>query len=173
MWDVFLLFSIPVGGGIPAGVLLAKTKGISWIAMTVLYFASDVVFACIFEPTMKFIVVAGKRSPAFTRVVDAFKQSTQKTISKYGLSPSPFSLVMIAFGVDPITGRAATVAAGHGFLSGWTLAIIGDMFFFLVLMSSTLWLNNILGDGTWTAIIVMVGMMVLPGLIRRVRDRWH
>jgi hypothetical protein len=80
---------------------------------------------------------------------------------------------MIAFGVDPITGRAATVAAGHGFLSGWTLAIIGDMFFFLVLMSSTLWLNNILGDGTWTAIIVMVGMMVLPGLIRRVRDRWH
>ena len=69
-----------------------------------------------------------------------------------------------------MTGRAATAAVGHGFLKGWMLAITGDMLYFTVLMVSTLWLNNILGDGTKTMMIILVLMFVVPMIVRRVRE---
>lgn len=172
-WEVFVLFAIPVGGGIPAGVVLAKKRGLSWIVMLILYFFSDVALACVFEPLVLFINLAGKRHQFIGRMNEAIKKSTHKTISKYGIKSGPFTLVTIAFGVDPMTGRTAALASGHGFITGWTLAIIGDMLFFSVLMASTLWLNNILGDGTWTAIIIMVAMTVFPFLIRRLREWWR
>ena len=168
-WEVFLLFAIPIGGGIPAGVLLAKSRGIAWPVMTVLYFLSDVALACVFEPIMKLMIMAGTKSKALSHINAAFRKSTQMTIAKYGVSPRPFTLVMIAFGVDPMTGRAATKAAGHGFVSGWALAIAGDMMFYTVIMVSTLWLNNLLGDGTSTALIIMLLMIVVPELLKRLK----
>jgi hypothetical protein len=45
------------------------------------------------------------------------------------------------------------------------------MIYFTLLMVSTLWLNGILGDGTLTTIIIMVLMMVVPGLLRKARER--
>lgn len=76
---------------------------------------------------------------------------------------------MIAFGVDPMTGRSVARAAGHGFIMGWMFAIAGDMLYFGVLMVSTLWLNGILGDGTWTTIIILAAMMIVPWLIKKIR----
>jgi hypothetical protein len=166
-WEVFVLFSIPIGGGIPAGVLLARSRGIDWQVMLILYFISDVLLALLFEPLVLLVNWAGKRSRALAKALEALRKSTNKTISKYGVGP--FSLITISFGIDPMTGRTAALAAGHGFISGWTLAILGDMLFFTLLMGSTLWLNNILGDGTWTAVIIMVAMVVVPALVRRLR----
>ena len=171
-WEVLVLFLIPVGGGIPAGVLLARTKGFDWQAMLALYFVSDVILACVFEPLMLLFIRAGRHSAFFARFNAALKMSTQKTILRYGVNLGPFALIMISFGVDPMTGRSVAFANGHRFISGWSLAIIGDMIFFSVLMVSTLWLNNILGDGTWTAIIITVAMIAVPALIRRVREQW-
>jgi hypothetical protein len=170
-WDVLMLFLIPIGGGIPAGVLMAQSRGLEWPVMMILYFISDVILACVFDPLMLLVIAAGKRSPAWERVSVAFKESMRKTTSHYGTRLGPVSLVMISFGVDPMTGRAATHAAGHGFITGWALAILGDMFYFFLLMVSTLWLNGILGDGTWTTIIIMVGMFAVPTLIRKIRER--
>ena len=170
-WAVFLLFSIPIGGGIPAGVLLAQSRGLTWPVMTLLYLLSDIVLACWFEPMVKLMVLGGKRSPFLARFNQALKQSMQQTISKYGINPHPFTLIVVAFGVDPMTGRTAALAAGHGFISGWTLAILGDMIFFSVLMASTLWLHHILGDGTWTAVIIMVLMIGVPALVKKIRNR--
>jgi len=170
-WKVLMLFLIPIGGGIPAGVLLAQSLGLSWPIMTVLYFISDVILACVFDPLMRGLIVIGKRSPAIARFNEVFKESTKKTLSNYGTRLGPLTLITISFGVDPMTGRAATAFAGHGFVTGWALAITGDMIYFALLMVSTLWLNGILGDGTQTTIIIMVAMMVVPALVRRVRER--
>jgi hypothetical protein len=170
-WEVLVLFLIPIGGGIPAGVLLAKNKGFNWQVMMSLYLISDVILAFLFEPVIWLILYAGKKSPVVAKVIEAFKKSMDKSVSKYGMSPGPITLITVSFGVDPMTGRTAARAAGHNFFSGWTLAIIGDMLFFTVLMASTLWLNNILGDGTWTAVIIMVGMIAIPVGVRRVR-KW-
>jgi uncharacterized membrane protein len=170
--EVFLLFVIPIGGGIPAGVVLAKNRGLHWGIMLILYFFSDVVLACVFEPIMLMFVRASEKIEFLSKVRKALVQTTTQTVSKFGLKPRPFSIVVITFGTDPMTGRVVSKAAGHGFFVGWLLTIIGDMFYFSVLMVSTLWLSDILGDGTWTVIIIMVLMMVVLSLVRRVRKWW-
>ena len=168
-WEVLLLFTIPIGGGIPAGVILAQSRGLPWPLMILLYFISDLLLACTFEPLLLLFLRASKRSPRLSRIKEAFAKATSLTVARYGINPRPFSLVMITFGTDPMTGRAVALAAGHGFFSGWALTILGDMLFFLVLMGSTLWLNSILGNGTWTAIIIMLAMLLFPSLVRRLR----
>lgn len=168
---VFLLFVIPVGGGIPAGVLMGKANGVSWQMMEGLYFVSDLLLACAFEPVLRFLISAGRTHPRLGRVTSALKAVVRQTIANFGSTGGPFALILIAFGVDPMTGRAATAAVGHGFVAGWTLAIIGDMMYFTMIMASTLWLNGILGDGTKTMIIIMVAMFFLPGVIRKFRER--
>ena len=95
----------------------------------------------------------------------------KKTTEHYGTGLGPLALILVAFGVDPMTGRSAAAAAGHGFVAGWMIAIAGDMLYFGVLMVSTLWLHSVLGDGTWTTIIILVVMMVLPPFVRRLRSR--
>lgn len=170
MWEVLMLFLIPIGGGIPAGVLLAKTRAISWPLMTILYFISDVILACVFEPLMLLMVAAGKKNPKFARVGAAAKKAIEKSTSYYGTKLGPMALILVAFGADPMTGRAATAVAGHGFIVGWMLSITGDMMYFLLIMASTLWLSQYLGDGTWTTLAILVLMMVAPGLLRRVRN---
>jgi hypothetical protein len=169
VWEVLVLFLIPIGGGIPAGVLVAQKHGLSWPIMALLYFISDVILACVFEPVMLLL----KRFAVFKRLNEAIQKAKAKNNKTAGaaVKPSTFALIMISFGVDPMTGRTAALAAGHHFLSGWALAITGDMLFFMVLMVSTICLNNILGDGTWTAIIVMVAMIGLPALIRALKAR--
>ncbi len=169
-WGVLSLFLIPIGGGIPAGVLLAKSRSIAWPTTTALYFISDVILACVFEPLMLLVIKVGKRSPKVARFSDAFGKAMKKTTAHYGTELGPLALITIAFGADPMTGRAAAKAAGHGFITGWMMAIAGDMLYFALIMSSTLWLNNILGDGTWTTIIIVVLMIIVPVLIRRFRE---
>jgi hypothetical protein len=165
-WAVLVLFVIPIGGGIPAGVVLAQSRGLEWSSMMAIYFVSDLILAVCFEPIMH----AFRRAPFFAKFNEALKASMQKTILRHGIKPGPFALIMIAFGADPMTGRATALAAGHGFLSGWTFAITGDMMFFALVMTSTLWLNRYLGDGTWTAIIITVAMIGIPYLFRRFRE---
>ncbi len=172
-WEVLLLFLIPVGGGIPAGVVLAQKHGLIWPIMVLLYFISDVILACIFEPLLLFFVRASAGSPRLAHIREALKKSMRQTVNQYGINPGPLSLVAITFGTDPMTGRSIALAVGHGFFSGWALTILGDMLFFMVLMGSTLWLNSIIGDGTITAIIIMVAMMGLPPIIRSLRRRWR
>lgn len=173
LWDVFLLFLIPIGGGIPAGVLLARSRSINWPMMMLLYFISDIVLACAFEPTMLLFIKYGKRVQFLARVSEVMKLMISKTMEHYGNSSGLFALIMIAFGVDPMTGRAVAVAAGHGFFVGWMIAIAGDMIYFTVIMTSTLWLKNILGDGTWTMFIILALMMIIPNLFRRLQKKFQ
>ncbi len=170
-WAVLTLFVIPIGGGIPAGVLLAQVRGLPWPEMMVLYFISDILLACAFEPLMKLFISLSPRSPKMMKVREVFKAMVDRSTAHYGTNLGPLALVLIAFGVDPMTGRAAAKTAGHGFVIGWMIAITGDMMYFSVLMVSTLWLNSILGDGTWTMVIILFLMILLPGLIRRIRGQ--
>lgn len=172
-WDVFLLFLIPIGGGIPAGVLLARTYAIAWPWMMLIYFASDCVLACVFEPVARWLLRTLRNPHLGARMRFALERVMTGSALKNGIAPpGPFALVMISFGVDPMTGRTAALAVGHGFFAGWAIAIAGDMIFFAVIMASTLWLNGVLGDGTWTAVIIMSAMIVVPWGVRRLRARY-
>jgi hypothetical protein len=170
-WKVLAVYLIPFGGGIPGGVLLAKGYGISWPMMMFLYFISDIILACLFEPIMFLVMKFGKDSPFVIRFGESFKMMVNKTTENFGTNTGPIALILIAFGVDPMTGRAAAVSKGHGFISGWAIAIAGDMIYFTLLMVSTIWLNGLLGNGTWTTVIIIFLMMFVPVVIRRFKNK--
>jgi hypothetical protein len=171
LWDVLVIFLIPFGGGIPAGVMLAQSRGLAWPMMMILYFISDVILACAFEPVMLLFIKYTKRFQFLNRVSEMMKQTIQKSIEHYGNSSGILALIMIAFGVDPMTGRAVAIAAGHGFFVGWMIAIAGDMIFFTLLMVSTLWLKSVIGDGTLTMFIILGLMIIVPNLFRRLQKK--
>lgn len=168
-WGVLLLFLVPVGGGIPAGVLMAHARGIGWPAMLLLYFVSDVILACVFEPLLRGLIAVGRAVPPLGKVLRLFRASALQSAAQYGNAGSALALVLVSFGVDPMTGRAAAAAAGHGFVPGWAIAITGDMFYFGVLMGTTLWVGSAVGDDRITIGIMIVLMFVLPAILRRIR----
>ncbi len=172
-WDVLVIFLIPFGGGIPGGVMLAQSRGIEWPIMMLLYFISDVILACAFEPIMLLFIKYGKRVHILARFAEIMKLVIQKTLEDYGNSSGIFALIMIAFGVDPMTGRAVAVAAGHGFFVGWMIAIAGDMIYFTLLMISTLWLKSVIGDGTTTMFIIFALMIFIPNFYRRMQKKFQ
>ena len=165
-WGVLLLFLVPVGGGIPAGVLLGRDGGVSPLAMLVLYFVSDWILAVVFEPMLLGLRWLGRRIAFFARLAHGFRTLIARTGMQEG-NRGPLGLILVSFSIDPMTGRAATVVAGHGFFSGWALAIAGDMLYFAVLMVSTLWLEQALGNERWTIGIMVLVSLFLPNLIRR------
>ena len=171
MVPVLMLFLIPIGGGIPAGVLLAQGKGMAWPMTAGLYFVSDVLLALAFEPMLRFFVAWGRKAPLLARFGEAMKVAMDRSVAHLGGSGAgPFALVMIAFGVDPMTGRTTALAAGHGFLSGWTLAITGDMLYYAVIALATLRLNTYFKDPNTTMWVILGAMFVVPMLVRRLRS---
>ena len=171
MLSVLKLFIIPVGGGIPAGVMLAQTKGLAWPITAGLYLVSDMVLALAFEPVLRLLAVLAVNVPFLARLSAALKVVTARSVAHFsGTGAGPLALVMIAFGVDPMTGRATALAAGHGFLAGWAFAIAGDMLYFAVIALTTLRLNSYFRDPNSTMLIVLGAMFIVPILVRYVRS---
>jgi hypothetical protein len=171
MVAVLLLFLLPVGGGIPAGVLLARAKGLDWPLTAGLYLVSDLILAVAFEPVLKLLVLLAGRVDALSRFGAALKAATARTTAHFsGTGGGPIALVLIAFGVDPMTGRATALAAGHGPVAGWAFAITGDMLYYAVLAVATLKLNAYVKNPETTVLIVLGAMVLLPLLVRRWRS---
>ena len=171
MLSVLKLFIIPVGGGIPAGVLLASAKGLAWPITTVLYLVSDIFLALAFEPILRVLAVVMGRIPFLARFGAALKGATARSAVHFGVTGAgPISLVMVSFGADPMTGRATALAAGHGFLAGWAFAIAGDMLYFGVIALTTLHLNSYIRDPNTTMLIVLGAMFGMPYLVRYFRS---
>jgi len=171
LFPVFKLFLIPVGGGIPSGVLLARDSGIAWPVTAALYLVSDLVLALAFEPILRILAAIAARIPFLTRVHAALKAANARSVTRLtGTSTGPLALITIAFGVDPMTGRATALAAGHGFLAGWAFAIAGDLLYFAVIALSTLQLSRYIHDPENTALIILALMILVPMLLRRLRS---
>jgi hypothetical protein len=170
MLSVLMLFLIPVGGGIPAGVLLARTKGLAWPVTAGLYLVSDVILALAFEPILQlFAWIAGKVS-FLARFSARFREAMARTTARFsGTGAGPVALILFSFGVDPMTGRAAALAAGHGVLMGWAFAIAGDMLYYSVIAVTTLNLNTYVQDPNTTMGIVLAAMIVVPLIVRSFR----
>lgn len=172
--EVLTLFLIPAGGGIPSGVLLAQKRSLSWPLIMAVYFVSDVILACVFEPIMLFVAAKIQRSSRLSQWAVLLRQEMKKLVSRYGVRPGPLNLVLLSFSTDPMTGRTVNFAAGYGFIAGWLIAIAGDMVFFSIVMVSTLWLNQVLGNGTWAVALVLLAMFVFIPFARWVfKKMWQ
>ena len=173
MLSVFMLFLLPVGGGIPAGVLLARANGLPWAVTAGLYFISDVVLALAFEPVLRMLVALGRRVTFLARLGTVMSLAMARNAAYFSGSAGPISLVLISFGVDPMTGRATALAAGHGVVAGWAFAIAGDMLYYAVLAVTTLQLNTYISNPTVTVSIVLGAMMLGPMLVRYLRAKFQ
>jgi hypothetical protein len=78
---------------------------------------------------------------------------------------------MISFGVDPMTGRATALAAGHGIVAGWAFAIAGDMLYYAVIALTTLQLNAYFGNPNITILVILGAMTLAPVLVRYCRAK--
>jgi len=172
MLAVFMLFLFPVGGGIPAGVLLARTNGLAWPVTAGLYFVSDVVLAFAFEPVLRLLVVLGRKVPVLARFGAAMRIAMARNAAYVsGKSTGPLTLVMISFGVDPMTGRATALTAGRGIVAGWAFAIAGDMLYYAVVALTTLRLNAYVSNPSLTILAVLGAMMLAPLIARYCRSK--
>jgi len=166
---VFLVFATQIGAGIPLGVLMARNAGIPPVAMAGLYLASDVVLAVTMEPMLALLRWLGRRVEFLGRLGNRLSRFSGAAGLQGGGVRGPLGLILFSFSVSPTAGRAASEAAGHRFLSGWSLAIIGDMAYFGLVMASTLWVSSLFGDDRLTIGAVLLATWLVPMLLRRMR----
>jgi len=172
MLAVFMLFLLPVGGGIPAGVLLARANGLPWPVTAGLYFVSDVVLALAFEPVLRLLIAVGRKVRLLARFGVAMRNAMARSSTYFsGTSTGPLALVMISFGVDPMTGRATALTGGHGIVAGWAFAITGDMLYYGVVALTTLRLNSYFSNPNITILIILGAMTLTPVLVRYCRAK--
>jgi hypothetical protein len=168
-YGVLLLFCIPGGVGIPPGVLLGDRDGLGPLAMTALYFASDVVLAALlFEPGLRLLALASARMAALDRAGRLLLVAVSRTMPAGNLT-GPVGVMLTAFGAGLAVGRAIAAAAGYGLVRAWLLGIAGDMLYFALGMASTLWFQGMLGDPRMAVLAALVVMLVVPLVLRRVR----
>ncbi|MCA1647528.1 MAG: hypothetical protein LC797_19390 [Chloroflexi bacterium] len=165
---VFLIFVMPTIVGIPLGVIMARDAGIAPLITAALYFASDLVLAVTAEPMVALLRWVGTRVTFMGRLGQRLSRFTARAgLQEEGVR-GPLGLILVSFTVNPLAGRAAAAAAGHGFFSGWALAIVGDMLYFALIMASTLVLSSMFGDRLAIGAVLITAFLA-PLLIRRLR----
>ncbi len=166
---VFLIFVLPTVVGIPLGVIMGRDAGLSPLIMAGLYFASDLVLAVTAEPMLAVLRWVGRRVPFLNGLGSRLARLTETTGLQEGGLRGPLGLILVSFTVNPLAGRAAAAAAGHGFFSGWALAIIGDMIYFALIMASTLWISSVFGNDRLAIGVVLIVAFLAPIVLRRLR----
>src|SRR5712692_347464 len=169
VFGVFLIFVLPTVVGIPLGVIMARDAGLSPLLTAGLYFASDLVLPITAEPMLALVRWVGKRVAFMDRLGARLARLTETTGLKEGGVRGPLGLILVSFTVNPLAGRAAAAAAGHGFFSGWALAIVGDMIYFALIMASTLWISSVFGNDRLAIGVVLFVAFLAPILLRRLR----
>jgi hypothetical protein len=166
---VFLVFATQIGAGIPIGVLMARDSGLNVVETAGLYLVSDVLLAVTCEPMLLLLRWMSRRVDWLATLGTRMMRISGATGLSSGRVRGPLGLILFSFVMAPAPARAVSEAAGHGPISGWTLAIIGDMIYFGVIMASTLLVIQIFGDSRTTIAPVIVAAWLLPMLVQRLR----
>jgi hypothetical protein len=169
-FGVFLVFATQIGAGIPIGVVMARDAGLSPAIMALLYLASDVVLTVVTEPMLLALRWLSPRVAFIAALGNRLSRLSGAAGLSQGRVKGPLGLILFSFVFAPAPARAASEAAGHGVISGWTLAIIGDMIYFGVIAASTLAVISIFGDSNRLAIApIIVLAWLLPMAVQRLR----
>src|SRR5438105_5058566 len=121
------------------------------------------------EPMLLLLRWLAQRVELLARIGNRLARFSGAAGLQSGGARGPLGLILFSFTVAPTPARAASEAAGYGPIPGWTLAIIGDMFYFAMIMATTLWVSSIFGDDRFTIGAVLLGTWLVPMLIRRMR----
>ncbi len=165
----FLLFVIPTGAGIPAGVLLGQRVGLSIASMSGLYVGSGLLRAAVFEPFFRWVAKRRHAGGRISRVRDAARELLARHAWLNRAMRGAWAPLIVGYNLDLMAGRVAAAAVGMGWLRGWTLALIADFAYFISTAVPTLWLQRFLGNEWLTLLIFIVLSTAIPMLWRRLR----
>src|SRR5215216_626551 len=73
---VLLLFCVPIGGGIPLGVIMARDAGLTPLTTAALYFVSDLVLPLTAEPLLALLRWLSKRIALLARMGQTLSRVT-------------------------------------------------------------------------------------------------
>jgi hypothetical protein len=177
---VFALFWLPVGPGVPAGVLLARHAGINPAMTFSLYFLSDLLGACICHPWFSIMRRAGGRVPLLASLgqrlmrlatlgtgISLEAMADQAPGGTRGSLPLLFRIGTVGFGVDVYTAGMLAVGLPVRRIPGWLAAIAGDLVWFSILLATSIATAAVTGDDRVTAAVMVVVMIAVPPLARR------
>ena len=166
---VLLLFCLPMGVGVPPGVLLAQHDGLDVASTTALYVLSDVLMATVlFEPMLRLLVLASRRVPALERFGRTLLVATTRLLPADSIA-GPTGVVLTGFGGGLPFGRALGAGMGYGLATSWLLTMAGDLLYFTLGMASTLWFQGLFGDPRTAVLAALAVMLIVPLALRRLR----
>ena len=165
----FLLFVIPTGAGIPAGVLLGQRLGLTAASMSGLYVGSGLLRAALFEPFFRWLARRRHDGGRVTRLRDATRALLNRNPLFRRAMQGAWAPLVVSYNLDPMAGRVAAAAVGMGWLRGWTLSLIADFAYFVSTAVPTIWLQRWVGNEWLTLGLLLVLSMVVPLVWRRLR----
>ena len=162
----FLLFAIPTGAGIPAGVLLGQRLGLTALSMSGLYVGSGLLRAALFEPLFRWLA-RRRHSLAW---IGRWREGGRALLARHDrlrrALRGPWAPMVVSYNVDPMAGRVAAAAVGMGWLRGWGLSLLADFAYFVSTAVPTLWLQRLVGNEWLTLLIFCLLWAALPMLWR-------
>ena len=167
---VLALFFAPIGPGVPAGVLLARHVPLTPAATFGLYALSDVIAAIVCHPLFALLRRHGRNVKPIRwlgRRLMSLAMIGVRVPEQAGVAPALSRIAMVGFGVDVYTAGMLATGLPVPRLSGWALAITGDLLWFAVLLGTSLVAASIADDDRFIALVMIVAMIVIPWLARR------
>ena len=165
----FLLFVIPTGAGIPAGVLLGHRVGLTAASLSGLYVGSGLLRAALFEPVFRWVARRRHEGGRITRWHDAARDLLARHEMLSRAVSGSWAPLVAGYNLDPMAGRVAAGAIGMGWLRGWTLALVADFAYFVSTAVPTLWLQRFVGNEWLTLLLFVLLSTGIPMLWRRLR----
>lgn len=165
----FLLFAIPTGAGIPAGVLLGQRTGLTAVAMSGLYVGSGLLRAVLFEPLVRWTARRGRDGGRITRLRDGLRAAIARHPGMSRALRGAWAPVVVSYNLDPMAGRVAAAGAGIGWLRAWVLSLLADFAYFVSTAVPTLWIQRWVGSAWITLLLLVLLSTAVPLLWRRLR----
>jgi hypothetical protein len=168
---VLLLFLDPVGPGVVAGILVARSQGLSPTATIGIYAVSDAIAAVPLETFIQWLHHRAVRSPIGEKLISGFGELDPISEVVGHRIGRPASLISLSFIINIIVARIVSIGYGIPILVAWTLIILGDVLYFTILYLASASLAAFLTDNRVVFVFTLVLGFGLPILIRRLVRR--
>lgn len=162
-----LAFFMPLGAGIPLGVLLARDSGLGIPGAVALYTVAYTFRILKIETIFFLFRWLQSRVPQLQRATELVNRASVRSGLRGGGLRGSMLTLTIAYAISPTAGRAAAALAGFGFIRAWALTIAGDMAYFLTLMASTLWLSDTFVNDHLALAVTLPAAILVPTFGRK------
>jgi hypothetical protein len=166
---VLALFFVPIGAGIPVGVLLARHVPLHPLVTFGLYVVSDMGAALVCHPIFAWLRRRARAVPRLRRAGQRVLGVAMLGIPRddVGSWPALSRIATVGFGVDVYTAGLLATGLAVPRIPGWASAIAGDCVWFAVILTTSLAAGSVTDDDRLVLLAMVVAMIVVTRVSRR------